>query len=115
MYPVCHYRHMPRTPSSAAEHIGARIQAFRRNRGFSQDQLAVETGINSANIRSYESGRALTALPTLVRLAEALSVKPESLVEGLTTDMFAPRVRRTSSASARHGGAADEITRSERP
>ena len=94
--PVCENRYMPRIPSPAAAHVGARIQALRKERGLSQDQLAAATGINSANIRSYESGRALAALPSLVRLGEALDVGPEQLIEGLTTELLAPRAKSSS-------------------
>lgn len=80
---------MPRTPSPAAVHIGSRIRRLRRERDLTADQLAAATGINSSNIRSYEAGRALTSLGSLVRIAEALHVPPETIVEGLTAEMFA--------------------------
>lgn len=82
---------MPRVPSAAAAHIGSRIQAARKSRGLTQDQLAAATGIDSSNIRAYEAGRALTALASLVRIAEVLDVAAGELLDGVTSDMFAPR------------------------
>lgn len=54
----------------------------------SQDQLAAASDIDSANIRSYESGRALPALKSLVQIATALSVEPGDLLDGLTLADF---------------------------
>jgi len=87
---------MARTASPAAAHIGARIAAVRSSRGMTRDQLAVATGIDSSNIRSYESGRALMNVQSLVRIAEALGVEAGELLEGVTSDMFT----RTSSAAS---------------
>ncbi|MCG7415010.1 helix-turn-helix domain-containing protein [Microbacterium aurum] len=50
--------------------------------------MAAETGIDSSNIRSYESGRAMPSVFTLVRIADALGVTPGSLIDGLTVDLF---------------------------
>lgn len=53
---------MPRTPSAAAEHVGANILELRKKRGPSQDDLTSKTGIDGTNIRPGESGRALIGL-----------------------------------------------------
>lgn len=53
-----------------------------------QDQLAVRTDIDSSNIRSYESGRAMPSIQTLVRIAAALDVDPGELLQGLTPELF---------------------------
>lgn len=79
---------MPRTPSPAAACIGARIAAERKHRGLTQDQLAVLSGIDSSNIRSYESGRAMLSIHTLIRISHALKTPPGNLLEGITPDMF---------------------------
>ncbi|GEB95878.1 hypothetical protein GCM10009724_20940 [Microbacterium lacticum] len=50
---------IPRVPSPAAAHIGERIRVAREGVRMTHDQLAAATGIDSANIRSYESGRAM--------------------------------------------------------
>lgn len=56
------------------------------------DQLAARTGIDSSNIRSYESGRAMPSIHSLIRIADALSVEPGRLLEGVTLDQFDSKV-----------------------
>ncbi|APZ33269.1 MULTISPECIES: helix-turn-helix domain-containing protein [Microbacterium] len=79
---------MPRVPSAAAAYVGEQIRAARIRYTKTHDQLAAETGIDSSNIRSYESGRAMPSVLTLVRIADALGVTPGSLIDGLTVDLF---------------------------
>lgn len=61
---------------------------MRKDRGLTQDQLAVLSDIDSSNIRGYESGRAMLSVQTLVRIAEALKAEPGHFLEGLTPEMF---------------------------
>lgn len=84
---------MPRIPSAAAAHIGAKIAAARKDRGLTQDQLAVLSDIDSSNIRSYESGRAMLSILTLVRIADALKTPPGEFIDDLASDMFSPGVQ----------------------
>ncbi|QAY73516.1 XRE family transcriptional regulator [Agromyces protaetiae] len=79
---------MPRVPSEAAAYIGARIADARKRMGVSQDWLAATSGIDSSNIRSYESGRAMVSVHTLVRIADALDAPPGDFLDGLTLDLF---------------------------
>jgi transcriptional regulator with XRE-family HTH domain len=81
---------MPRVATPAAAWIGARIATERKRRGLTQDQLAVLSGIDSSNVRSYESGRSMLGMLTLVRIAEALHAQPGEFLEGLTSEMFTP-------------------------
>lgn len=80
---------MPRVPSLAAAQIGAHIAELRRHRSMTQDQLAVASDIDSSNIRSYENGRAMMSVFSLVRIAEALETTPGELLDGVSSDMFA--------------------------
>ncbi|GAA4775767.1 helix-turn-helix domain-containing protein [Microbacterium gilvum] len=80
---------MPRVPSPAAAYVGQRIAAIRVRQTMTQDQLAVRSDIDSSNIRSYESGRSMMNVQSLVRIATALGVEPGELVDGLTPEMFA--------------------------
>ncbi|WP_119697602.1 helix-turn-helix domain-containing protein [Microbacterium halotolerans] len=89
---------MARITSPAAVRIGENIRAARIRRGLSQDQLAVATSINSSNIRSYETGRSLLAVPSLVRIADALEVDPGELLAEVTSEMLAPRARKAPDA-----------------
>jgi len=79
---------VPRVPSAAAAHIGAHIARHRAGLGHTQDRLAADTGIDSSNIRAYESGRAMPSVHTLLRIADALGVLPCDLLEGLELSMF---------------------------
>jgi transcriptional regulator with XRE-family HTH domain len=79
---------MPRVTSNAAAHIGQRIAERRRQLALTQDQLAAGSGIDSSNIRAYESGRATPSIHSLTRIAEALNCEPGSLLEGLSSDLF---------------------------
>ena len=82
---------MARVASAAAAHVGARIAETRRRYTMTHDQLAARTGIDSSNIRSYESGRSLPNIHNLVRIAVALDTEPGTLLEGITLDLFEPR------------------------
>lgn len=79
---------MPRVPSPAAARIGELISAERVRRGITQDELAVLSQIDSANIRGYEKGRSLMNIPTLIRIADALRVEPGFLLDGVTVEML---------------------------
>ncbi len=79
---------MPRVASAAAARIGSRIAAARQEAGLTQDEIAVRAAIDSANVRSYESGRAMPSVHTLMRLAWALDVPPGELLDGLTAEHF---------------------------
>ncbi|MDR2322708.1 MAG: helix-turn-helix domain-containing protein [Microbacterium sp.] len=79
---------MPRVPSAAASHIGEKIRGARLAATLTQDQVAAHSGIDSSNIRAYETGRAMPSVPTLVRIADALGIAPGSLLEGLTVGML---------------------------
>ena len=79
---------MPRVPSDAAAHIGQCIARIRRDRGLTQDEVAASSGIDSSNVRAYESGRSMPSVHTLLRFADVLGVDPGELLAGLTLEMF---------------------------
>ncbi|TAM66887.1 MAG: XRE family transcriptional regulator [Microbacteriaceae bacterium] len=79
---------MPRVASDAAAHIGRRIADRRQSLGMTQDEVAVISGIDSSNVRAYESGRAMPSIQSLVRIAIALDVEPGELLRGLTLELF---------------------------
>ena len=80
---------MPRVPSDAAAHVGRQIHSNRLHKALTQDELAAASGIDSSNVRAYESGRAMPSIHTLLRLAVALNIEPAELLDGLTLEMFA--------------------------
>jgi len=79
---------VPRTPSAAAALIGSRIAEERKSKGLTQDQLAVLSGIDSSNIRSYESGRSMLSILTLIRISEALHATPGSFIDEVSSADF---------------------------
>ncbi|MHA7985052.1 helix-turn-helix domain-containing protein [Rathayibacter sp. CAU 1779] len=82
---------MPRVASDAAAHIGGLMAAHRKRQGMTQDQVAVLSGIDSSNVRAYETGRSMPSIQSLIRVAKALGVQPGVLLEDLEPDMFAAR------------------------
>ncbi|MGN7861819.1 helix-turn-helix domain-containing protein [Microbacterium sp. 22303] len=82
---------MPRVPSAAAAHIGARIRTARESSTMTQDQLAAYSDIDSSNLRAYEAGRALPNVQTLVRIAETLKTPTGYFLEDVTAEMFPTR------------------------
>jgi len=67
--------------AGAAAHLGRNIQALREARGQTQQQIARLAGIPRATWANLESGAANPTLAVLVRVAQALSVRLEELIE----------------------------------
>lgn len=61
--------------------IGEHIKAARKNKGWTQKQLENKTGINEANIRKYESGRQNPKIETLIKIANALEINVNELLD----------------------------------
>lgn len=59
--------------------VGVRIRYFRRLRGFSQEQLALEAGINPAFLGHLERGLKSPTITTLDKLVRALGITFEDL------------------------------------
>ena len=71
----------PDARAGAAAHLGRNIQALREARGQTQQQIARLAGIPRATWANLESGAANPTLAVLVRVAQALSVRLEELIE----------------------------------
>ncbi|HSS37929.1 MAG TPA: helix-turn-helix transcriptional regulator, partial [Polyangia bacterium] len=67
--------------AGAAAHLGRNIQALREARGQTQQQIAKLAGVPRATWANLESGAANPTLAVLVRVAQALSVRLEELIE----------------------------------
>jgi transcriptional regulator with XRE-family HTH domain len=61
---------------------GARIRAARRERGWSQDDLAAEVGVSRSAVAQWETDRAGQIRANLARVSEALQVSIEYLLYG---------------------------------
>ena len=65
----------------AAAHLGRNIQTLREARGQTQQQIARLAGIPRATWANLESGAANPTLAVLVKVAQALAVRVEELIE----------------------------------
>ncbi len=63
--------------------VGKRIVAARKERGMSQEQLSVNSGIDRSHMGFIEQGRRKPTLSTLVKIANSLDMSLERLFEGL--------------------------------
>ena len=59
--------------------IGKRIKVIRKERALTQESLGLITGIDSADISKYESGKINLTLKTISKFAIALNVHPKEL------------------------------------
>jgi DNA-binding XRE family transcriptional regulator len=66
--------------------LGERIQALHKERGWSQQQLADESGLNRTYISAAEHGKQNLSLASIVRLAEAFDVGLEDMLLHLGTE-----------------------------
>jgi transcriptional regulator with XRE-family HTH domain len=62
------------------ETIGQRLSRFRRERGFTQEQLASVIGINQVLISKYENGSLKISTEMLIRFANILKVSTDSIL-----------------------------------
>jgi transcriptional regulator with XRE-family HTH domain len=60
--------------------FGARVRALRRERGWSQEQLAHAAGLDRTYVGSVERGERNIALDNIWLLADTLHVKPADLL-----------------------------------
>ena len=62
--------------------MGIRIRDVRRERGWTQDQLAHAVGVSRSAVAQWETGRAGQVTSNLTRIAEVLEVGVEDLMYG---------------------------------
>jgi DNA-binding XRE family transcriptional regulator len=72
----------PLPPEDLPGLLAAGIRGLRERRGWTQQDLALATGILRPNIARIERGTALPSLATLVRVARGLGVSLEVLLSG---------------------------------
>lgn len=61
--------------------FGKRLAALRKARGWSQEALALESGIARSYLGGVERGQRNIALVNICRLAVALKVRPSELMD----------------------------------
>jgi transcriptional regulator with XRE-family HTH domain len=62
--------------------LGERIKELRRQKNYSQSELADKVGISYAQIGRYETKGAQPPAETLKKIADALGVSPDFLIYG---------------------------------
>lgn len=70
----------PGTPPYTAYTTGERILVMRRRRGWSQDELATQSGISNASVSRYETGLDEPGARAIRALALALEVRADYLL-----------------------------------
>lgn len=63
------------------ETFGRNVRAARREKGWTQEQLAFEAGVKRAYLSEIEGGKRNPTLDVVEKLAKALSVKPYGLLQ----------------------------------
>lgn len=66
--------------------IGERIEELRKQKGWTQAKLGDLADISREQISRYEHGKNLPDFPTTVRIAQALEVSIDSLLNGPNAD-----------------------------
>lgn len=61
--------------------FGKRLVELRKNKGWSQEALALESGIARSYLGGVERGQRNIALINICKLADALEVSPPTLLE----------------------------------
>jgi transcriptional regulator with XRE-family HTH domain len=74
--------------------IGARLRALRTERGMTQDELAQAIGTHFTGVSAVERGVRGLTVQQIVKLATALKVSPDELLQPKKTKASKPKSRR---------------------
>lgn len=74
----------------AAKRLGRSLFMARRRAGFSQEELGALACLHRTEIGMVENGTRLPRVDTLIKLAAALDVRPEELLDGIEWMVPAP-------------------------
>lgn len=61
--------------------LGKRIKEIRKQKGFTQEQLAEMIDIETGSLSAIESGRHYPSLPTLEKIANSLNIELKALFD----------------------------------
>jgi transcriptional regulator with XRE-family HTH domain len=64
--------------------FGLRVQALRAERGWTQDRLALEAGMDRSYLAGIEAGKRNVGVALVYRLARGFKVEPGTLFGGRT-------------------------------
>ena len=68
---------------SALAYFGKKVQAIRNAQQISQEKLAELSELDRTYISSVERGQRNISILNIIKIADALGVKPSNLLEGL--------------------------------
>lgn len=71
----------PKITQDPLAQFGSRIAVLRKARGWSQEKLALESGLARSYLGGVERGQRNIALLNILRLATALDCPPSALLE----------------------------------
>lgn len=71
---------------AASHRLGAKVRPLRNERGLTQEQVALETGLHLSFVSDIERGKRNISIETLLKLAQALHVTPALLLDGVELD-----------------------------
>ena len=63
--------------------LGARVRELRKKAGYSQEDVAFRAGIHRTQVSLLESGSRMPRVETLVKLAGALGVTTDEILDGI--------------------------------
>ena len=63
--------------------FGEHIRKFRKSKGLSQEELALQSGLDRTYIGGVERGERNISLINICRIADALSISPDLLLSNL--------------------------------
>lgn len=64
--------------------LGERIRTFRKEVGWSQEELAAACGLHRTYVGAVERGERNIGLVNIVQIARSLKVKPSDLMENIS-------------------------------
>ena len=67
----------------ASEQLGTNMRRIRKERGLTQEQIALDCGLSLTYVNKIESGKRNPSLDVIARLAGALPCRVAALVEGV--------------------------------
>ncbi len=69
-----------RGPTTSDSAVGREIRQYRRSAGMTQKQIASMIGVTGAQLHRYETGSTRIAASRLIAIANALGVRPDTLL-----------------------------------
>lgn len=68
-------------PDNTARQIASKLKQIRLQKGMTQSQVAEKAGVNVNLYARIERGEVTPSIPTLKKLAKALGVKSEAILQ----------------------------------